>query len=179
MRFVTSYSLEDAWRGRPRIAAMQVIPGENNQGVRLIVNEIAVYRPGTGWPGNHRHRTGPGTASRSSGSRRFCQARNPSCWRTGSRSAVSRISSRCRQPHFRDGGRTGCSRSGCRSASGSRWRRSMSETKSDLRVGTVTAPFNVNRGLRRTRYADFDCPLSNRTSAAPIQSGSARRAPRF
>jgi hypothetical protein len=39
MRFVTSYSLEDAWRGRPRIAAMQVIPGEKNQGVRLIVNE--------------------------------------------------------------------------------------------------------------------------------------------
>jgi hypothetical protein len=39
MRFVTSYSLEDAWRGRPRIAAMQVIPGENNRGVRLILNE--------------------------------------------------------------------------------------------------------------------------------------------
>jgi Prokaryotic N-terminal methylation motif len=42
MRFVTSYSLDEAWRGRPRIAAMQVIPGESNQGVRLIVNE-AVY----------------------------------------------------------------------------------------------------------------------------------------
>jgi prepilin-type N-terminal cleavage/methylation domain-containing protein len=39
MRFVTSYSLEDGWRGRPRIAAIQVIPGENNLGVRLIVNE--------------------------------------------------------------------------------------------------------------------------------------------
>jgi prepilin-type N-terminal cleavage/methylation domain-containing protein len=39
MRFVTSYSLEDGWRGRPRIAEMQVIPGENNLGVRLIVNE--------------------------------------------------------------------------------------------------------------------------------------------
>ena len=37
MRFVTSYSLEDGWRGRPQIAALQVIPGE--AGVRLIVNE--------------------------------------------------------------------------------------------------------------------------------------------
>jgi hypothetical protein len=45
MRFVTSYSLEDAWRGRPRIAAMQVIPGEKNQGVRLIVNETPYTGP--------------------------------------------------------------------------------------------------------------------------------------
>ena len=40
MRFVTSYSLQDAWRGRPQIAALQVIPGDEGQGVRLIVNEI-------------------------------------------------------------------------------------------------------------------------------------------
>src|SRR4051812_39740808 len=40
MRFVTSYSLQDAWRGRAQIAAFQVIPGERNIGVRLIVNEI-------------------------------------------------------------------------------------------------------------------------------------------
>jgi hypothetical protein len=45
MRFVTSYSLEDAWRGRPRIAAMQVIPGEKNEGVRLIVNETPYTGP--------------------------------------------------------------------------------------------------------------------------------------
>lgn len=45
MRFVTSYSLDDAWRGRPRIAAMQVIPGERNQGVRLIVNEAPYTGP--------------------------------------------------------------------------------------------------------------------------------------
>jgi prepilin-type N-terminal cleavage/methylation domain-containing protein len=45
MRFVTSYSLDDAWRGRPRIAAMQVIPGERNQGVRLIVNETPYTGP--------------------------------------------------------------------------------------------------------------------------------------
>src|SRR5262249_33689265 len=30
MRFVTSYSLQDAWRGRAQIAAFQVIPGERN-----------------------------------------------------------------------------------------------------------------------------------------------------
>jgi general secretion pathway protein J len=38
MRFVTSYSLDDGWRGRPQIAVFQVIPGEQ-KGVRLIVNE--------------------------------------------------------------------------------------------------------------------------------------------
>lgn len=45
MRFVTSYSLEEAWRGHPRIAAMQVIPGEKNEGVRLIVNETPYTGP--------------------------------------------------------------------------------------------------------------------------------------
>jgi prepilin-type N-terminal cleavage/methylation domain-containing protein len=39
MRFVSSYSLQDAWRGRAQVAALQVVPGENNEGVRLIVNE--------------------------------------------------------------------------------------------------------------------------------------------
>ena len=39
MRFVTSYSLEHAWRGSQRIAAFQVIPGADGKGVRLIVNE--------------------------------------------------------------------------------------------------------------------------------------------
>jgi general secretion pathway protein J len=45
MRFVTAYSLQDAWRGRPRIAEMQVIPGDNNRGVRLIVNEMPYTGP--------------------------------------------------------------------------------------------------------------------------------------
>lgn len=38
MRFVTTYSLQDAWRGRPQIAVLQVIPGDR-EGVRLILNE--------------------------------------------------------------------------------------------------------------------------------------------
>lgn len=45
MRFVTSYSLADAWRGRPQIAVIQVIPGENDRGVRLIVNETLYTGP--------------------------------------------------------------------------------------------------------------------------------------
>ena len=45
MRFVTSYSLDDGWRGRPRIAELQVIPGEKNVGVRLIVNETPYTGP--------------------------------------------------------------------------------------------------------------------------------------
>ena len=44
MRFVTTYSLEEAWRGRPQIAVLQVIPGEalpnqRKRGVRLVLNE--------------------------------------------------------------------------------------------------------------------------------------------
>src|SRR4051794_12607344 len=39
MRFVSTYSLQEAARGYPRILEFQVIPGENGQGVRLIVNE--------------------------------------------------------------------------------------------------------------------------------------------
>ena len=39
MRFVSTYSLQEAARGYPRILEFQVTPGENGQGVRLIVNE--------------------------------------------------------------------------------------------------------------------------------------------
>ncbi len=39
MRFVSSYSLAEAARGFPRLLEFKVIPGENNAGVRLVVNE--------------------------------------------------------------------------------------------------------------------------------------------
>lgn len=45
MRFVTAYSLEEAWRGRPQIAVMQVVPGAGDRGVRLIVNETPYTGP--------------------------------------------------------------------------------------------------------------------------------------
>ncbi len=45
MRFVSSYSLEEAARGYPRILELAVIPGENNRGVRLIVNEYQYTGP--------------------------------------------------------------------------------------------------------------------------------------
>ncbi len=50
MRFVTSYSLNDGWRGRPQIAVLQVIPGDivagdSRRGVRLIVNELPYTGP--------------------------------------------------------------------------------------------------------------------------------------
>ncbi len=44
MRFVSTYSLQDASRGMPQILEFQVIPGADNRGVRLVVNE----RPYTG-----------------------------------------------------------------------------------------------------------------------------------
>ncbi|MGD1072342.1 MAG: prepilin-type N-terminal cleavage/methylation domain-containing protein [Bryobacteraceae bacterium] len=45
MRFVTTYSLQDAWRGRAQIAALQVIPGDRGAGVRLIVDETPYTGP--------------------------------------------------------------------------------------------------------------------------------------
>jgi Prokaryotic N-terminal methylation motif len=39
MRFVSSYSLQEAARGLPRILEFQVIPGKDGEGVRLVVNE--------------------------------------------------------------------------------------------------------------------------------------------
>ncbi len=39
MRFLSSYSLGEAARGYPRLLEFQVIPGEQNRGVRLVVNE--------------------------------------------------------------------------------------------------------------------------------------------
>lgn len=45
MRFVSTYSLQEASRGYPRILEFQVIPGENGHGVRLIVNELLYSGP--------------------------------------------------------------------------------------------------------------------------------------
>jgi prepilin-type N-terminal cleavage/methylation domain-containing protein len=45
MRFVSGFSLEEAWRGLPRILEYLVIPGEGGRGVRLVVNEIVYTGP--------------------------------------------------------------------------------------------------------------------------------------
>lgn len=39
MRFVSGYSLQEGLRGYPRILEFQVIPGADEKGVRLVVNE--------------------------------------------------------------------------------------------------------------------------------------------
>lgn len=39
MRFVSTYSLQEAWRGLPQILEFQVIPRDDGKGVRLVVNE--------------------------------------------------------------------------------------------------------------------------------------------
>ena len=45
MRFVSTYSLEEAYRGYPRVLEFAVIPGDQGQGVRLIVNESLYAGP--------------------------------------------------------------------------------------------------------------------------------------
>ncbi len=44
MRLVSGFSLEQAWRGRPQMLEIFVIPGES-RGVRLVVNEIPYTGP--------------------------------------------------------------------------------------------------------------------------------------
>jgi type II secretory pathway pseudopilin PulG len=45
MRLVSTYSLDEAWRGQPRILELQVISGDEGRGVRLIVNETPYSGP--------------------------------------------------------------------------------------------------------------------------------------
>lgn len=45
MRLVTTFSLGQGWRGQPQLIELMVIPGEEGQGVRLIVNEIPYTGP--------------------------------------------------------------------------------------------------------------------------------------
>ncbi len=46
MRLVSTFSLQQAWRGQPQILEIFVIPGEE-RGVRLVVNEIPYTGPET------------------------------------------------------------------------------------------------------------------------------------
>jgi hypothetical protein len=45
MRLVSTFSLQEAWRGQPRILELQVIPGDQGLGVRLVVNEYPYTGP--------------------------------------------------------------------------------------------------------------------------------------
>ncbi len=78
------------------------------QGVRLIVNETPYTGPEQAGQRNSRYRTGPGGPPDRPVRAHSARARSRSCWRTGWRSAVSRIWNRGPKPRFRYGGRTGC-----------------------------------------------------------------------
>ena len=64
MWLVSTFSLRQGWRGQPQILQLFVIPGEQGEGMRLVVNEI----PYTGARGAGQYCTGtvtpPGTISR-------------------------------------------------------------------------------------------------------------------
>jgi type II secretory pathway component PulJ len=45
MRLASTYSLHQGARGTPMILEFQVIPGEDNEGVRLVVNEVLYTGP--------------------------------------------------------------------------------------------------------------------------------------
>ncbi len=55
MRLVSTFSLQQAWRGRPQILELFVVPADDGQGVRLVVNEIPYYRPSGGGPDVYRY----------------------------------------------------------------------------------------------------------------------------
>jgi prepilin-type N-terminal cleavage/methylation domain-containing protein len=45
LRFISTFSLHEGWRGHNQILEFTVIPGENGEGVRLIVNETPYSGP--------------------------------------------------------------------------------------------------------------------------------------
>jgi hypothetical protein len=45
MRLVSTFSLQQAWRGSPRVLELFVIPRDDGPGVRLVVNELPYYGP--------------------------------------------------------------------------------------------------------------------------------------
>jgi hypothetical protein len=45
MRLATTFSLQQGWRGQPRLLDLMVIPGEGGEGVRLVVNETIYTGP--------------------------------------------------------------------------------------------------------------------------------------
>jgi prepilin-type N-terminal cleavage/methylation domain-containing protein len=45
MRLVSTFSLQQAWRGQPQILEVFLIPGADGKGLRLVVNEIAYQGP--------------------------------------------------------------------------------------------------------------------------------------
>jgi hypothetical protein len=45
MRLVSTFSLQQGWRGRPQMLGLMVIPGEDGKGVRLVVNELPYTGP--------------------------------------------------------------------------------------------------------------------------------------
>jgi prepilin-type N-terminal cleavage/methylation domain-containing protein len=47
MRLVSTFSLQQGWRGQPQILEIFVIPGEEGRGVRLVVNELRYQGPGS------------------------------------------------------------------------------------------------------------------------------------
>ncbi|MGO9255273.1 MAG: type II secretion system protein J [Bryobacteraceae bacterium] len=45
MRLATTFSLQQGWRGQPQLLDLMVIPGEDGEGVRLVVNETTYTGP--------------------------------------------------------------------------------------------------------------------------------------
>ena len=122
MRLASTYSLQQGSRGPPMILEFQVIPGENNQGVRLVVNERLYTGPARGRPDlsgggagpAHRRHGAPNFLPISVGANSFVLAdklsycrfslprsRAESAAENGWPAGPSRLSSRC-DPH-RDG----------------------------------------------------------------------------
>ena len=149
MRFVTSYSLEDAWRGRPQIAAMQVIPGEKNEGVRLIVNETPYTGPEQAGQHVILDRTGRRRAARSSASRRFVPG--PQSFVLADRLAVLPLllSGTALEAAVSSlAARLGAAARAAARRSGSKWRRSIPETRPICTSAQLPYLLNVNRSSR-------------------------------
>ena len=104
MRLASTYSLQQGQRGLPMILEFQVIPGADDQGVRLVVNEHWYTGPRGAGAVLPRHGSRvqtvvlPGHALRRSAS-----DRNPSFWSTSSLIAASAFGILARRAKLRSG----------------------------------------------------------------------------
>jgi prepilin-type N-terminal cleavage/methylation domain-containing protein len=155
MRFLTSYSIDEGWRGRPQIAVMQVIPGENGEGVRLIVNETPYTGPeqaGLNVVGIEQNPTGPPIihyAAVEAGAQSFVLAdRLAYCrfWYLEKRAL----------PPFQGWG-PGWTFSQILPLAVRIEMAPLDPKPTDLHVSTITVPFNVNL-IPGVPYADFTPP---------------------
>jgi prepilin-type N-terminal cleavage/methylation domain-containing protein len=153
IRFVSSYTLEEAARGYPRIVEYLVIPGDRGLGVRLVMNEIPYTGPPSLMPycaGSSVDGTWQGPALSltpvAPGPRPFVLADQLAYCRISYLRTEPRTGQQVWQPNYR----------GAVLPSGVRIEMApLAPRPAELQMGTITVPIRVNR-TGHQQYVDIE-----------------------